>query len=85
MTQEEIAPKETVLEGPVLEELVPKETAREESGALLMQGVPVQAKMVIIDTPQDDDDHVEVAEAHLGPAAGGEASAPVSLGAFSWY
>jgi hypothetical protein len=42
------------LELPVLEVLVPEEPVLENSGAILIQDVPIHAKAVVIDAPLGD-------------------------------
>jgi hypothetical protein len=53
----------------------------EESGAILIQNVPTQVEMVIVDALLGDDGaHSDMAVARPGDAAGSDASALVPLG-----
>jgi hypothetical protein len=70
-----------LLEVPVLEEPVPELLVGEESGTILIQGMPAQAEMVIVDALLGDNGaNEEVAEPRSGGVARGEAPTPVPPG-----
>jgi hypothetical protein len=61
--------------------MVPEEVVGEDSGAVLIQDVHIQAETVVVDALLGGNGaHADVAEARLSDTIGGETSAPVPLG-----